>query len=289
MASVSRIFQARIRDLGGFSVRRVLPHPGGRSVGPFVFLDHMGPVSMPPGQGMDVPPHPHIGLATLTYLYEGEIRHRDSAGYVQTIRPGDVNWMSAGRGVVHSERSTSSARAAGASVHGLQSWIALPRSFEETPPAFRHHPASKLPVVRLPGAHLVLIAGRAFGKVSPAEVHSPMFHIDAQLDADASLALPPDYAERAVYIVSGTARIEESTLPEGTLALLTAGETALLEAAGPVRAVLFGGEPLAEPRHIWWNFVSSSPERIERAKADWKAQRFPPVPGETEFIPLPEH
>ena len=288
MASASGVVQARSRDIGGFRVRRLLPYAGGRMVGPIVFLDHMGPVSLPPGEGLDVRPHPHIGIATVTYLFEGELQHRDNAGFVQTIRPGDVNWMSAGRGVVHSERSTSAARAAGVRLHGLQCWVALPRLFEETPPAFRHHPASRLPVIRSEGVRLVLIAGRAFDRVSPAEVHSPMFYIDAQIAAGAALDLPPEQPERAAYVVSGTMRIDGQDHAEGALVLFTPGSTVRIEAAADARLALLGGRPLDEPRHIWWNFVSSSKERIERAKADWKAQRFPRVPGDAEYTPLPE-
>ena len=277
-SAVIRVVQARSRDLGGFSVRRVLPYGGGRMVGPFIFLDHMGPIEMPPGEGMDVRPHPHIGLATVTYLFEGEILHRDSAGFVQTIRPGDVNWMTAGRGIVHSERSTSAARAAGVKIHGLQSWVALPQGFEETDPAFRHHPASTLPVITQPGARLTLIAGRAFGKVSPASVYSPLFYIDARLEAGAVLDLPADFPERAAYVVTGSVRIGGETHAEGILVLLAQGEVARIEAAEDSRLALLGGKPLEGQRHIWWNFVSSSQDRIEQAKRDWAGQRFPRVP-----------
>jgi len=285
--AIERIIEPRQRDLGeGFVVRRLLPAAGRRAVGPFVFLDHMGPVAFAPGQGLDVRPHPHIGLATVTYLFDGEILHRDSLGSEQPIRPGDVNWMVAGRGIVHSERTGPATRAAGHRLEGLQSWVALPRAAEETAPDFQHHPAATLPSWESAGAHLTLVLGEAYGRRAPAAVFSPLFYLAAELIAGAGLELPSEYADRAVYLVKGTVTLGGATLAPGQLAVVRPG-TAALRAATASRVMLLGGEPLPEPRSIWWNFVSSRPERIEQAKADWQAGRFAPVPGDEEFIPLP--
>lgn len=286
--AIERIIEARQRDLGGgFVVRRLLPVAGRRAVGPFVFLDHMGPVEFAPGQGLDVRPHPHIGLATVTYLFEGEILHRDSLGSQQAIRPGDVNWMVAGRGIAHSERTGPEPRAAGHRLEGLQSWVALPASAEETEPDFRHHPAASLPSWESAGVRLTLVLGSAYGRQAPAAVFSPLFYLAAELIAGANLELPSEYADRALYVVKGTVTLGGATLAPGQLAVVKPG-TAGLRAATSSRVMLLGGEPLPEPRTIWWNFVSSRPERIEQAKADWKAGRFAAVPGDDEFIPLPE-
>lgn len=288
MTSIAHVVAARSRDLGGFEVKRVLPWAGGRMVGPFIFLDHLGPVMFPPGHGIDVRPHPHIGLATVTYLFEGELVHRDSLGAVQTIRPGDVNWMTAGRGIVHSERTGSELRASGQRMHGLQSWVALPGKFEEADPAFDHTPAVNLPVRDADGVRLRLIAGRAFGLVSPVAVFSEMFYADAAISADAALAVPPGYAERAAYVLSGTVAVEGREFGAGNLLIFSAGSEPQLLAQEHSRVALLGGAPLDGERHIWWNFVSSSRQRIEQAKRQWAHREFPPVPGETEFIPLPE-
>jgi hypothetical protein len=275
---------ARPRDLGGATVRRVLPSMRRRLVGPFAFLDHMGPLALPPGQGFDVAPHPHIGLATVTYLYEGEIVHRDSLGTEQTIRPGDVNWMTAGRGIVHSERSTPAARQAGPRVHGVQIWVALPDGREDGAPGFQHVPAADLPRFRAGQADLVLVAGAAWGRTSPVAVESPLFQADARLPAGAELELP-EAAERAAYVVEGAV---EHAGEHGPGALLVFGPGgAALRARAPSRLVLFGGAPVGE-RHYLWNFVSSSRARLEQAAADWRAGRFPRVPGdEVDFVPMP--
>ncbi|WP_298724094.1 pirin family protein [uncultured Ferrovibrio sp.] len=287
--SVDLVITPRLRDLGeGFSVRRILPYARRRHVGPFVFFDHMGPVRFAPGQGLDVRPHPHIGLATITYLFDGEIMHRDSLGVVQPIRPGDVNWMVAGKGIVHSERTRPELRATGASLHGIQSWIALPQADEETDPSFRHHPESSLPEIVLSGVKLRLIAGQAFGAVSPVQTFAPMFYCDAQLSPGASLQMPEHYEERALYVAEGNAVIDGEIYDAGTMLVFKSDAQPQIQAQGAARLMLLGGAPLDGERHLWWNFVSSSKERIERAKRDWSEGRFALVPGETDFIPLPE-
>ncbi|WP_374466018.1 pirin family protein [Ferrovibrio sp.] len=287
--AVDLVITPRSRDLGeGFMVRRILPYAKRRHVGPFVFLDHMGPADFAPGHGLDVRPHPHIGLATVTYLFEGEIMHRDSLGVVQPIRPGDVNWMVAGRGIVHSERTRDELRRSGSALHGIQSWLALPQAHEETAPDFRHYPAASLPEVELPGARMRLIAGKAFGAVSPVQTFAPMFYLDAVLDDEAVLPLPEDYEERAVYVAIGVVMLDGERYEAGSMLVLRPGSRPRIAAQGPARLMLLGGAPLDGERHLWWNFVSSSKERIEQAKADWRAGRFVMVPGDPEFIPLPE-
>jgi hypothetical protein len=286
---IDLVIEARPRDLGGFSVRRSLPSAQRRLVGPFIFLDHMGPMALPPGQGMDVRPHPHIGLATVTYLFDGEIDHRDSLGSFQTIRPGDVNWMIAGRGIVHSERSGPEARARGPRMHGIQSWVALPLADEEGEPRFFHHPKSTLPRIERDGARLDVIAGSAYGERSPVIAQSPTLYVHAQLDAGARLPVETEFEERAFYVVEGAVRCGGRELHSGALAVLHPGAEALIEAADPARVMIVGGARLDGDRHIYWNFVSSSKQRIESAKDDWKSRRFPSVPGdEVEFVPLPE-
>lgn len=287
--AVDLIITPRSRDLGeGFMVRRILPYAKRRHVGPFVFFDHMGPVEFAPGHGLDVRPHPHIGLATVTYLFEGEIMHRDSLGVVQPIRPGDVNWMVAGRGIVHSERTRDELRRSGTALHGIQSWLALPQSQEETAPDFRHHPAASLPEIELPGARMRLIAGEAFGAASPVQTFAPMFYLDAVLDDEAVLPLPEEYEERAVYVAIGMVVLDGERYEAGSMLVLKPGSRPRITAQGPARLMLLGGAPLDGERHLWWNFVSSSKGRIEQAKADWRAGRFAMVPGDPEFIPLPE-
>ena len=288
MTAIAQVVDSRLRDLGGFTVRRILPLGGGRMVGPFIFLDHMGPATFAAGQGIDVRPHPHVCLATVTYLFEGEIEHRDSLGVVQTIRPGDVNWMTAGSGIVHSERTGPALRAAGHTLHGLQSWVALPEADEETAPAFHHFSSQQLPARDGDGLRLRLIAGEAFGLLSPVRVFSKMFYADAQLIGDATVELPTQHAERAAYVVEGAIEIEGGRFGAGTLLVFAPGEAARLRATGASRVALLGGAPLESKRQIWWNFVASSPQRIERAKRDWAGGKFVKVPGETEFIPLPE-
>lgn len=288
MDPISVRIRGRVHDLGGFTVRRVLPSAERRQVGPFVFLDHIGPARFAPGEGLDVRPHPHIGLSTVTYLFEGALMHRDSVGSEQVIRPGDVNWMTAGRGIVHSERTPSPEREDGHAMHGLQFWVGLPQRDEEVEPSFVHHPAAGLPEWDEGGVRLRLIAGSAFGRQAPTRVLSPLFFLDAQLPAGGSLAVPADYSERAMVVLSGDVRIGEETVEPGETLVFESAAPIVLESAGGARVGLFGGEPLEGPRRMWWNFVSSSPERIERAKDDWRAQRLGQVPGETEFIPLPE-
>lgn len=275
------------RDLGGFSVRRLLPSAARRTVGPFVFFDHMGPADFAPGQGIDVRPHPHIGLATVTYLFEGAIEHRDSLGTVQTITAGDVNWMTAGRGIVHSERSPADLRQSGYRMQGLQTWVALPRELEGCDPAFVHHPAASLPVIAMEGASMRLIAGSAFGQTSPVEVASSMFYIAVEMEAGASFVLPDAYAERGVYPLRGDVIINEGVLPAGQMAVLNQSEPVTLQALSPARLMLLGGEPLDGERFLWWNFVASDRADIEEAKERWRNGGFDAVPGETEFIPLP--
>ena len=287
MSAIAQVVESRRRDLGGFEVRRILPFGGGSMVGPFIFLDHMGPAIFAPGHGIDVRPHPHVCLATVTYLFEGEIEHRDSLGVVQTIRPGEVNWMTAGNGIAHSERTGAALRASGHKLHGLQSWVALPIADEETAPAFHHFSRAQLPARDDGGLRLRLIAGEAFGLRSPVRVFSPMFYVDALLERDAILDLPSEYAERAAYVVEGSVEVEGRTFGEGTLLVFTEGEPASLRATTAGRVALLGGAPLAGKRQIWWNFVASSQERIERAKEDWKSGKFAKVPGDNEFIPLP--
>jgi hypothetical protein len=286
--AVELVIAPRLRDLGGFTVRRILPYAKRRMIGPFIFLDEMGPAALPAGQGLDVAPHPHIGLATVTYLFEGAIVHRDSLGSTQTIRPGAVNWMTAGRGIVHSERSGADERAQAKPLHGMQSWVALPLAQEETAPGFTHHDAETLPVIEDEGLWMRLIAGRAYGEQAPVEVFSELFYLHAELAAGASLDLPEEHAERAFYVVSGSIELDGAPCGPATMAVVKPQAAARIIATAPSRVMLLGGAPLEGKRHIWWNFVASTPERIERAKADWKAGRFPAVPGDGDFIPLPE-
>ena len=288
MNSVATIIEGRMRDLGGFSVARLLPSAAVRHVGPIVFFDLMGPATLAPGQGIDVRPHPHIGLATVTYLFAGEIVHRDSLGFVQPIEPGAINWMTAGRGIAHSERTGASLREAGSPLHGLQLWVALPQAHEETAPDFRHHPAATLPAVDVDGVHLRILVGSAYGVVSPVQTLSPLIYVEARLPEGTDLALPAEPAERAAFVVSGSVRCDDRSVAAARMIVFAPGSTPVLHAESDTRLMLLGGAPLDGARHLWWNFVSSSPERIERAKRDWAEGRFAPVPGETEFIPLPD-
>jgi redox-sensitive bicupin YhaK (pirin superfamily) len=277
-----------LRDLGGLVVRRLLPSHPVRAVGPFVFFDHFGPVGFQPGQGFDVRPHPHIGLATVTYLFDGAIVHRDSLGTVQRIEPGDVNWMTAGRGIVHSERSDTRERATGATAHGLQTWVALPRAAEEAAPGFVHVGRTRLPRFEREGVQGVVVAGHAFGLEAPVPTFSDTLYVALDLAAGASCELPAEHAERSVYAIEGDITIDGAAIPAHHLGVLPPARTLTLRAHTAARAMLVGGAPLDGERFIWWNFVSSSRERIEAAKDDWRAQRFGRVPGETEFIPLPD-
>jgi redox-sensitive bicupin YhaK (pirin superfamily) len=288
-ALIDLVIEPRSRDLGGFTVGRVLPSPRRRLVGPFAFFDHIGPAAFPPGSGIDVRPHPHINLSTITYLFEGAIMHRDSLGYAQVIRPGDVNWMTAGRGIAHSERTPDQERAAGQRLHGIQAWVALPGEHEEVEPSFQHHPASALPGRDLGGVQLRLIAGAGFGLSSPVETLLDMVYAEVRLEAGAQLAIPAEHPERALYLVDGALELAGERQRGPRMLVLEPGAEPLARAEGPCHLMVLGGAPLEGPRHIWWNFVSSRPERIEEAKADWKNGRFPPVQGdEGEVIPLPE-
>jgi redox-sensitive bicupin YhaK (pirin superfamily) len=278
----------RARDLGGFEVRRVLPSTQRQMVGPFVFFDQMGPAELMEGKGIDVRPHPHIGLATVTYLFDGTIVHRDSLGSLQSITPGDVNWMTAGRGIVHSERSDAEIRKKREKLFGIQIWVALPKRYEETEPDFTHYAGATLPVTDGEGKTIRVIAGSVFGKTSPVKTLSSLFYADVTLQPGASLSIEPEHEERAVYLVDGSVDLAGQIFEPGRLLVFSPGDTILVKATDTVRMLLLGGEPMDGPRYLWWNFVSSSQERIEQAKADWKAGRFAPVPGETEFIPLPE-
>lgn len=285
----TRTIEPRLHDLGdGFAVRRVLPFRLRRHVGPFVFFDHLGPVELAAGRGMDVRPHPHIGLATVTYLFEGAIRHRDSLGSDVVIRPGDVNWMTAGRGIVHSERSPTAERAAGHRLHGLQTWVALPRDRVEIEPQFQHHAAASLPQHEAGGVRLRVIAGHAFGLVSPVRVHSPTLYVEVHMAAGARLVVPPEHAERAVYVLSGALQVDGVPLPPARMLVVDGDAPLMLQATSAVHLFLCGGAPLDGERVMWWNFVALDRARIEQAKADWRAQRLGQVPGETEFIALPD-
>jgi redox-sensitive bicupin YhaK (pirin superfamily) len=286
--SVELVLQPRSRDLGEFTVRRVLPAAERRMVGPFIFFDHMGPVEFPPGKGVDVRPHPHICLATVTYLFEGEIVHRDNLGYTQTIKPGAVNWMTAGRGIVHSERTSAERRMHAHRLHGIQSWVALPLEHEETEPSFVHYDAETLPRVDRDGVSMRVIAGTAYGARSPVRTLSETFYVEADFAAGASLLMPDDFTDRGAYVVSGKVVIEGAEYEPGALVLLRRGSAPEITAAGAAKLMLLGGEPLSGEREVWWNFVASSSARMEQAKRDWKEGRFAQVPGEVEFIPLPE-
>ena len=287
-AGIETVIEARPRSIGDFDVGRVLPAITRRAVGPFVFFDHMGPATLAPGRGMDVRPHPHIHLSTVTYLFEGEILHRDSLGYVQAIRPGAVNWMTAGRGIVHSERTPAELRATGSALHGLQLWVAHPTAHEDVEPAFVHHPAETLPEVDVNGVRVRVLAGSVYGVTSPVTTLSPLFYVEARLAAGQRLALPAEPPERALYLVEGTLRCGAETIEPRRMSVFRAGAEVVIEAASAAHLVVLGGEPLDGMRHIWWNFVSSSKDRIEQAKRDWAEGRFAAVAGETERIPLPE-
>jgi len=278
----------RLRDLGGFAVRRALPQARRQMVGPFIFFDQMGPVQFVAGQGMDVRPHPHIGLATVTYLFDGRIMHRDSEGNALEITPGAVNLMTAGSGIAHSERTPPDARAKGIGMFGIQSWVALPAAQEETAPSFQHFSAASLPVVADRGLWARVIAGSAFGQTSPVNTLSDWLYAEVKLDAGTSAPLDPDQEERAIYVVDGEIRIANDTFAGPRLLIFRPGDRITATATREARLMFLGGAALEGPRCIWWNFVASRLDRIEAAKADWKSGRFKAVPGETEFIPLPE-
>ena len=275
------------KDLGGgFTVRRLLPAAARQAVGPFLFFDHFGPITAGPDDNHDVRAHPHIGLATVTYLFEGAMQHRDSTGAVQRIEPGAINWMTAGRGIVHSERTPDDLHGSTRRSHGLQLWAALPAADEEMAPSFAHTPAADIPALEVGGAQVRVLVGNAFGATSPVAVRSATLYLDIALQAGDALPLPLA-AERAVYVVEGAVQLDGEMLAPQTLTVLAAGDEPLLSADGPARVVLIGGEPLGH-RHLWWNFTSSRKDRLRQAADDWAAGRFDAVPGETEFIPLPE-
>lgn len=284
---IDLIIPARKKDLGGgLQVGRILPFAKRRMVGPFVFLDHMGPADFAPGHGVDVRPHPHIGLATVSYLFEGELHHHDSLGTLQTILPGEVNWMTAGRGIVHSERTRPETRAQGYRLDGIQAWVALPDEAEETDPTFAHIGAEELPRFEEGGVSGTVIAGHFFG-LSGVPGRSPLFYAHIEMGQGTRFALPDTYSERAAYVAKGAVKVGDTVLQTGSLAVFGRGD-AVLDAEQPCRLMLLGGEPVGQ-RHIWWNFVSSSLERIERAKADWAAGRLALPPTDSaEFIALPE-
>jgi len=287
-ATVDLVITPRERDLGEFTVRRSLPHARRRLVGPFIFFDHMGPAEFPPGQGMNVRAHPHIGLATITYLFDGRIRHRDSLGFDQEITPGAVNWMTAGRGIVHSERTPPALVESGSSLHGIQTWVALPIGSEECSPAFDHYAASEIPAVTADGADLRVIMGSAFGATSPVRTASETLYAELRLKRGKALAIDARAEELALYVVSGTVRVDGQVHGEGTLLVAAPGAEPTLSAVDDALVMLLGGATIEGHRSIWWNFVSSSRERLEQAKDDWRNGRFDMIEGESEFIPLPE-
>jgi redox-sensitive bicupin YhaK (pirin superfamily) len=287
--AIETIIIPRLRDIGAFTVRRALPASQRQMVGPFIFLDHVGPGEVISSEKFDVRPHPHIGLATVTYLFDGAIVHRDSVGSVQPIHPGDVNWMTAGKGIAHSERGPEELRGKQIKVHGFQTWVALPRPSEEAAPTFFHHVKADLPMITGDGATVRLAVGSLYGERAPVATFSEMFFADVTLEAGARIPLDSSHEERAAYLAEGTVEIGGDTFEPGRLIVFKPGEGMTIAAKTPARLILLGGEPMDGPRHIWWNFVSSSKDRIEAAKADWRAGRFDKVFGdEKDFIPLPD-
>lgn len=286
--AIETVIVPRARDLGGFEVRRALPSAERQMIGPFIFFDQMGPAEFLLGAGVDVRPHPHIGLSTVTYLFDGEIRHKDSLGTDLAIRPGELNWMTAGRGIVHSERTGTELRATGSRLFGLQSWVALSARDEESEPGFIHYAAGEMPVVEDRGATVRVIAGSVLGATSPVATSTAMVYADVSLAAGAAMPLDALYEERGLYVVSGDIEIAGDRFGPGRLLVFRPGDAITIRAATAARFMVLGGEPMDGPRIIWWNFVSSRRDRIEQAKADWKAGRFDRVAGDREFIPLPE-
>ena len=288
--AIEHLIIPRSSDIGGFSVRRALPSVRRRLVGPFIFFDRMGPAILKADEAMDVRPHPHIGLSTVTYLFDGEVMHRDSLGTEMAIHPGDVNWMRAGRGIVHSERTSAEKKREGQKLFGIQTWVALPQHLEESDPDFIHHGAGDLPVVEADGSSARIISGNAWGAASPLKTASETLYADVSLKPGASIPVDASHEERAIYTVGGEIEIAGDTFGEGQLLVFKPGDRIKVTARSQARFMLFGGEPMDGPRYIWWNFVSSRKERIDQAKAEWKAGRFDSVPGdEAEFIPLPEN
>jgi redox-sensitive bicupin YhaK (pirin superfamily) len=281
------VIPARRRDVGNVTVRRLIPSRLRRTVGPFIFLDHMGPHPLPAGEGVDVPPHPHIDLATVTYLFEGELVHRDSLGSVQVIRPGDINWMHAGSGIVHSERTPSVLREQESRIEGLQLWVALPKAAEQTLPRFDHYPVARLPGWDREGIRARILAGSAYGATSPVATASNTLYVDVLLEPGTVLTVPRA-EERSAYVARGSVFCGRDRLEESELGVFVPGSDPVIRAETAARILFLGGDPLDGERHVWWNFVSSSPERIEQARRDWHEGRFPRVPGdEEEFAPLP--
>lgn len=283
---IKKILLPNEKDLGGITVRRLLPVIGYKNLGPFVFFDHFGPIDFAPGEGMDVRPHPHIGLSTVTFLFEGEVLHRDSLGVVQAIKPGEINLMVSGKGIVHSERTAPDVRAQGQRSHGLQLWLALPDDDEDCDPAFYHYDAADIPDLSENGCRLKLLIGEAYGLRSPVTTHCPTLYLECQLDAGASQALPEDIEELGVFVISGQLKVGNNTIEQHQLAIIDPGHLEPLTASRQSHLVVIGGEPQGK-RHIDWNFVSTSGEKIEQAKEDWQRGNFPEVPGETDGIPLP--
>jgi redox-sensitive bicupin YhaK (pirin superfamily) len=284
---VDLVVGPRLRDLEGLIVNRVWPIPARRLIGPFVFLDHMQPTALAAGQGLDVPPHPHIGLATVTWLFAGELLHADSTGVRQVIRPGALNWMTAGRGITHSERTTAAERARASRIHGVQAWVALPQADEFSAPRFEHVAAAELPQFAQDDGALTLIAGEAYGQRAPVATASPLFYLEARLPAGGVLTLPAGLGQRAIYIVAGSVTLDGRNFADGRLLVLADGRDCRIEAGADAQLMLLGGAPLAGERLIWWNFVASDAATLAAARADWTAGRFPPVPGDAEAMPMP--
>jgi redox-sensitive bicupin YhaK (pirin superfamily) len=286
-SAVKLILEPKEKDLGGFSVRRLMPTLQLKSVGPFIFFDHLGPAVFPAGEGIDVRPHPHIGLATVTYVFEGEITHRDSLGKVQSIRPQEINWMTAGKGIAHSERTSPEVRRAGHTLHALQLWVALPEADQEVEPSFSHYGAEALPVLDEEGRSIRVMVGEAYGVKSAVKTWSPTLYVEVDLRAGRSIAVPEPVEERAVYVVSGCLQLPDRTLPAQTMVVFDQTPGVELVASEDSKLVFIGGAPLGK-RSVWWNLVSTRKDLLESAKQAWKDGSFPQVPGETEFIPLPE-
>jgi redox-sensitive bicupin YhaK (pirin superfamily) len=287
--AIETVIVPRARDIGDFMVRRALPSAQRQMVGPFIFFDQFGPVVMKAGQGMDVRPHPHIGLSTVTWVYDGVIQHKDSLGFDQAIKPGELNWMTAGKGIVHSERTPPKERSAGQNVYGIQSWVALPKQHEDATPGFEHVADAALPVLTDHGRKVRVIAGSLYGASSPVRTHSDLFYADVILEAGARLPMPTEHVERGIYITEGALEIAGVTHEAGRLLVFKPGDAITIGTSTGARFMMLGGEPMDGPRYIWWNFVASSQDKIEAAKDDWKRARFAIVPGDQkEFIPLPE-
>ncbi len=285
--AIKLVLEPKEKDLGGFSIRRLLPTQELPSVGPFIFFDHLGPVNFPPGQGIDVRPHPHIGLATITYVFSGEILHRDSLGKVQPIRPNELNWMTAGEGIAHSERTPPEVRTQGHTLHALQLWIALPEEEEQTGPFFAHYGPESLPLRRTAGGSIRVMVGEAFGLKSAVKTHSPTLYVEVDLKRDETITVPDHVEERAVYVVSGHLNSRDSAIPVHTMVVFDKTAGIELTAREDSKLVIIGGTPLGK-RIMWWNLVATNPDLLEAAKQAWRDRTFPQVPAETEFIPLPE-